>query len=149
MREFTDEEIQHYNQFCQHSISFSINSPDSEFQSESNCINDDLQSIQNLTHNFLTSLQRNFQGTISTIFRTGDKLNSMNDNKCEIDEEKCIMCHGKIDAIGPTLQATEFSKLVSSEAREKLEINKIFEVENIRSHILGNRKIQYDATKFF
>jgi len=133
MREFSDEEIKFYNQHSRHSTTTTINGAKSDFKLYNEEISDNSRSIQNLTQSFLVGLQDNFSGTISTIFRTGDKLNVLNsnDNK-EVNIDKCILCNGKIDAKGPTLEATKFSRLISSERKEKIENSKIIEIENIQ-----------------
>ena len=121
MREFSDEEIQFYNMF---SLGEDINL---------NCdtgTNDRLYSIQNLTREFLVDLQENFPATIPTIFRTGDKIN-LNDVVTEESKEKCIICQGKRDALGTTLEATNFSKLVSCKGKDEFEKNINLAVEDI------------------
>lgn len=72
-------------------------------------------SIQKLTEAFVTDLQEDFPATVSTIFRTGDKLN-MASSITETDE-RCALCQGPVDTtttVSSALQATEFSRMVST-----------------------------------
>jgi hypothetical protein len=46
-------------------------------------------SIQKLTETFVTELQEDFPATVSTVFRTGDKL-SMGSSTAE--DECCVLC---------------------------------------------------------
>lgn len=71
-------------------------------------------SIQNLTKQFVDDLQLNFSSTISTVFRTGDKIAPKVANSLE-DSSKCKLCRSQLsDASSKTLQALEFSRLASA-----------------------------------
>lgn len=84
-------------------------------------------SLQNLTRCFVDNLQQNFSSTISTVFRTGDKIAvnrdvlqrldelDLNENdNIEIREKFCSFCNSYLDyQDSSTLLAKEFSRLVS------------------------------------
>uniref|UniRef100_A0A2M3ZA98 Cytoplasmic tRNA 2-thiolation protein 2 n=1 Tax=Anopheles braziliensis TaxID=58242 RepID=A0A2M3ZA98_9DIPT len=100
----------------------------------------DRPSLQNLTAKFIDNLQESFPSTVSTIYRTGDKLDAVkvsNKNRSEAstevdilgllekkkppvpsndsDPEQCVFCGAVLDYRGSkTLYATEYSRLVSS-----------------------------------
>ncbi|XP_055845926.1 cytoplasmic tRNA 2-thiolation protein 2 [Episyrphus balteatus] len=90
-------------------------------------------SIQNLTKQFVDGLQANFSSTISTVFRTGDKIAPRIDklhNSLD-DGSKCTLCNSQLSVVpSKTLQALEFSRLASAfsgnmdncETKEKLQI---------------------------
>ncbi|XP_063238733.1 cytoplasmic tRNA 2-thiolation protein 2-A isoform X2 [Bacillus rossius redtenbacheri] len=71
-------------------------------------------SIQRLTERFVAELQENFPATVSTVFRTGDKLAGQ---RCHEADESCALCQGCLDTKeqqSSALQATNFSRLVST-----------------------------------
>ncbi|KNC31869.1 Cytoplasmic tRNA 2-thiolation protein 2 [Lucilia cuprina] len=85
-------------------------------------------SLQNLTKAFVDNLQQNFSATVSTVFRTGDKiavnrdvvkqLEALNmngeDDNLAIKEKCCSFCNSFLDyQDSNTLLAIEFSRLVS------------------------------------
>jgi len=75
-----------------------------------------LFSIRKLTEEFLVGLQADFPATLSTVFRTGDKLQVDPDS----DEEACILCRGPLDTDAEehcALQATYWSQIVSSKGK--------------------------------
>ena len=128
MREFSDEEIQIYNNFSSANYENRIKPDSINSNTESR---DSLHSIQILTRNFLVGLQENFPATIPTIFRTGDKLSVSDDVVTDDSGEKCIICQGKRDAHGTTLEATNFSKLVSCKGKDDFENDINLAVEDI------------------
>lgn len=74
-------------------------------------------SIQNLTRNFVDGLQENFASTISTVFRTGDKIASANEptNAVAATKRTCRFCNSFLDyENSTTLFAIEYSRCVSS-----------------------------------
>ncbi|XP_049299540.1 cytoplasmic tRNA 2-thiolation protein 2 [Anopheles funestus] len=102
---------------------------------------EDKPSLQNLTSKFIDNLQRSFPSTVSTVFRTGDKLDVpksvqktaltndqakdgtdflvLFDKSLVLDDklvrECCRFCGAVLDYRGSkTLFATEYSRLVSS-----------------------------------
>ncbi|KAJ6641262.1 Cytoplasmic tRNA 2-thiolation protein 2 [Pseudolycoriella hygida] len=78
---------------------------------------DDLfeKSLQNVTKSFVDELQSNFPSTISTIFRTGDKISGITvDKNCIVDEGNCTFCWSGIPSQkSETIQALEYSRFVS------------------------------------
>lgn len=81
-------------------------------------------SIQNLTKSFIDNLQQNFSSTVSTVFRTGDKIAVNHDmlkqledlelNDMERLDKYCSFCNSVLDYHDSnTLLAIEFSRLVS------------------------------------
>ncbi|GLH09716.1 uncharacterized protein GBIM_14759 [Gryllus bimaculatus] len=76
---------------------------------------DPFSSIQRLTEKFITELQKDFPSTVSTIFRTGDKLTSEGTRNVEC--KTCLLCETPLDTLkqdSSSMQATEFSQLISS-----------------------------------
>lgn len=53
-------------------------------------------SISRLTEDFVVKLQTDFPGTISTLFRTGDKLKSMAVRSDSVDSS-CVLCGATIE----------------------------------------------------
>lgn len=89
-------------------------------------------SIQNMTSKFINDLQGNFSSTVSTVYRTCNKI-APNDNTMPVDGEvpdktssnsnisdmnlRCVMCKSFLDYHNSdTLSAIEFSRLVSESA---------------------------------
>lgn len=77
-------------------------------------------SLQNLTKSFVDNLQQNFSATVSTVFRTGDKIAVNRDiverlEELDLkDQECCSFCNSYLDYHdSTTLLAIEFSRLVS------------------------------------
>lgn len=73
------------------------------------------KSLQNVTKSFIDELQTNFSSTISTIFRTGDKVSGIAVDRSKIIEEgNCTVCGSGIAAKkSETIQALEYSRFVS------------------------------------
>lgn len=84
-------------------------------------------SIQSLTQQFIDNLQENFASTVSTVFRTGDKISAaastqQNDHNDQ-PKQTCKFCHSELDyENSATLFATEYSRCVSACADQQ-EIN--------------------------
>ncbi|XP_001654590.2 cytoplasmic tRNA 2-thiolation protein 2 [Aedes aegypti] len=141
MRDLNPEEIEYYLKFA-------------ENQLQSVAIVDpylDKSSLQNLTSKFVDGLQLSFPSTVSTVFRTGDKLGAEKiptcDNQLEDDDHfatlfdkslklesnaeeprKCKFCHSALDyRDSTTLFATEFSRMVSSRINVQLSHEEIIE----------------------
>lgn len=77
----------------------------------------EFNSIQNLTSRFVNGLQTNFPSTVSTIFRTGDKMTFKSNDSVD---SKCSFCKIDVDFEGSqTLLAIEFSRLVSANCGNK------------------------------
>lgn len=104
MREFVAKEIAMYNNICQiESVAIPALGTKTDHRA----------SISRLTEQFVRGLQLDFPSTVSTVFRTGDKLCS---NTQLIPENKCILCQGVLDTNAredTAVFATEFSQLVS------------------------------------
>lgn len=96
-------------------------------------------SIQNLTASFIDGLQKNFPSTVSTVYRTGDKishskhdpgdvnLNQQFANDLTLNDNTCRLCKTKLDyKDSTTLFAIEYSRLVSSNA-DTLDANETIE----------------------
>lgn len=80
-------------------------------------------SIQALAHNFAAGLESQFCGTISTIFRTAEKL-SARDNEHQDLEDDCILCDARLNFVSlnnevSAMRAIEISKLISSKYVDK------------------------------
>ncbi|KDR24498.1 cytoplasmic tRNA 2-thiolation protein 2-A [Zootermopsis nevadensis] len=106
MRDFTKKEIVFYNIF---------NKLESVVIPSLGTKSDPHASIQKLTEKFVIDLQEDFPATVSTIFRTGDKL-SLGNNTTEGDNF-CTLCQAPLDTTftaSSALQATEFSRTVSN-----------------------------------
>ncbi|KAJ1524441.1 hypothetical protein ONE63_010938 [Megalurothrips usitatus] len=75
-------------------------------------------SIHNLSKKFVMELMENFPSTVSTVFRTGEKLGSSSSTSVRGDQEDvCILCQVRlVGTAAPcsSSQATEFSRLISS-----------------------------------
>uniref|UniRef100_A0A0C9RFS3 Cytoplasmic tRNA 2-thiolation protein 2 n=1 Tax=Fopius arisanus TaxID=64838 RepID=A0A0C9RFS3_9HYME len=80
-------------------------------------------SIQKLTGKFVRNLEDEFSGTVSTIFRTGEKIvTGKENNRNNISTEQvCAFCNGCLDTIPidgftSSIDAKNFSKIVSAES---------------------------------
>uniref|UniRef100_A0AAG5D3Z9 Cytoplasmic tRNA 2-thiolation protein 2 n=1 Tax=Anopheles atroparvus TaxID=41427 RepID=A0AAG5D3Z9_ANOAO len=109
----------------------------------------DKPSLQNLTATFIDNLQLSFPSTVSTVFRTGDKL----DAPKSASSQSCCFCGAFLDYRGSkTLFATEYSRLVSSRINaacghgEILEKSKQMEVDAERA-VNGEGEEQLDDLK--
>lgn len=70
-------------------------------------------SLQSLTRDFVANLQLNYASTVSTVFRTGDKIAPKRNSK-EILDSYCTLCQSLLDdEISDTLLAIEYSRAVS------------------------------------
>lgn len=107
MRNFTNKEIAYYLRF------HDLEVPRSGGTSAKA---DPHISIQKLTEKFVTDLDSEFHGTVSTIFKTGEKLSSMNSEQTL--ERVCALCNASLDTKVSeevsAIQATDYSQLVST-----------------------------------
>ena len=79
MKDLTSEDIKLYNKI--HNLSISVNK---------DLLDGQYTSIQSLTEHFIKNLQDNFPATVSTVMKTGDKIeNSITVTK---DDQQCAMC---------------------------------------------------------
>ncbi|XP_017860200.1 PREDICTED: cytoplasmic tRNA 2-thiolation protein 2 [Drosophila arizonae] len=70
-------------------------------------------SLQSLTRDFVANLQLNYASTVSTVFRTGDKI-APKRNSEEILASYCALCQSLLDNnVSDTLLAIEYSRAVS------------------------------------
>ncbi|XP_071785955.1 cytoplasmic tRNA 2-thiolation protein 2-like [Asterias amurensis] len=108
MREFTTKEIVMHNSF------FDV---DSIFLPTLSTKAGEYASIDTLTESFVNNLQTNFPSTVSTVFRTGEKMCAAETSNSEPDQ-RCSMCMSVLDtAVGNSsaLSATRFSLRMSRE----------------------------------
>nr|CAD7423817.1 unnamed protein product [Timema monikensis] len=104
MRDFTNKEVAFYNFF---------NKLEPLVISSLGTKADTQASIQKLTEKFVTDLQDNFPATVSTVFRTGEKLSGQSG----ISNGRCHLCQAPLDTAhieSSALQATHFSRMVST-----------------------------------
>lgn len=85
-------------------------------------------SIQALAHNFTAGLESQFSGTVSTIFRTAEKI-SPRINAQQNAEDNCVLCDARLDTTSSNnevsaMRAIEVSKRVSSNIETKIFNNK-------------------------
>ncbi|XP_022223985.2 cytoplasmic tRNA 2-thiolation protein 2-like [Drosophila obscura] len=67
-------------------------------------------SLQNLTAVFVANLQQNYPATVSTVFRTGDKIAA----NANAEQAACVHCQSPRDPkLSDTLMAIEYSRAVS------------------------------------
>lgn len=106
IRDFTQQELVYYSE-CH------------ELHLIKSKITNTATSIQALVYKFTTGLESQFSGTVSTIFRTAEKLNM----KCNMNnqdmEDNCVLCNAKLDSVSAchevsARRAIEVSKLISS-----------------------------------
>ncbi|KAM4018685.1 cytoplasmic tRNA 2-thiolation protein 2 [Anomaloglossus baeobatrachus] len=90
MREYSLKEISFYNRLF-HVQSVFI--PTMETKAPDN------SSIQHLSSSFLTRLQAEFPSTVSTVYRTSEKLNTFRTETADEDvqQERCLMCMCNLD----------------------------------------------------
>ncbi|XP_063982457.1 cytoplasmic tRNA 2-thiolation protein 2 [Diachasmimorpha longicaudata] len=109
MREFNRRELYYYLKICNRSCIEEEKLKDNEHSS-----------IQKLTEKFVTGLEDKFSGTVSTIFRTGEKIvvGKRNSKDSASTEGDCAFCNGCLDTAAladctSSIDATSFSKTVS------------------------------------
>lgn len=112
MRDFTRVELDHY---------LNINGLKALDTAKVTKSSDPFASIQQLTEDFILDLESQFTGTVSTVFRTGDKVcaskQSHNDNKS--NDEICVICNALMDTRplddATAIKATLFSRFISTQ----------------------------------
>ncbi|XP_043070499.1 cytoplasmic tRNA 2-thiolation protein 2 isoform X2 [Drosophila grimshawi] len=83
------------------------------FTSENELDQSSAASLQNLTSAFVANLQINYASTVSTIFRTGDKIAAKQQTNVD-PTTTCTLCHSVLDhQLSDTLLAIEYSRAVS------------------------------------
>ncbi|XP_011170189.2 cytoplasmic tRNA 2-thiolation protein 2 [Solenopsis invicta] len=114
MREFTQQELIYYSDY--HKINFI----ESVVPSKST-------SIQTLARNFTMKQESQFSNTVSTIFRTADKISPRGDVQ-QNAEDNCALCDTRLDFVPSgsevtAMRAIEVSKLVSSKSVNASSLN--------------------------
>ncbi|KAM4600088.1 cytoplasmic tRNA 2-thiolation protein 2 [Fundulus diaphanus] len=108
MREYSAKEIAYYNRMFK-VPSVVIPSLDTKTP--------DKASIQRLTESFVTKLQADFPSTVSTIYRTGEKLQTAcRSSSAAEDTDRCLLCMCSLDTVveeASALQATLISEQLS------------------------------------
>jgi cytoplasmic tRNA 2-thiolation protein 2 len=114
MREFSAKEIAYYN-YCNDIITVSL--PSLSFGSPLN------GSIDRLTEQFVVGLQSDFPSTVSTIFRTGNKLALSQQEKTT---EQCVLCQS------PRLSAPNSSSALSDLQQSFKPVNSALDKETAK-----------------
>jgi len=121
MREFVDKEVAYLAHFLGVS-SVSIPTLSTKV--------DAVGSIGRLTEDFVVKLQVDFPGTISTLFRTGDKFRSIASSPNDIDsnDSNCLICGSRIEEALPcsAYSARMISQTVSRSGPHGLEAQSLF-----------------------
>lgn len=105
-------------------------------------------SIQNLTRQFVNDLQENFASTVSTVFRTGDKISAAASTTQTDTKPKrtCKFCHSELDfETSTTLFAIEYSRCVSACA-DRNEVNDVdLMLKRAKNNVLGTNDTEIDG----
>ncbi|KAK2848608.1 hypothetical protein Q5P01_008442 [Channa striata] len=129
MRDYSAKEIAYYNHLF-HVPSVFIPSLDTKMP--------DKASVQRLTESFVTNLQADFPSTVSTIYRTSEKLHTACERSSTVDHrDTCLLCMCALDtavenasAFQATLISEQLSQNTSSSAtRTKIPTRKLAPVE--------------------
>lgn len=109
-------------------------------------------SIQSLTKQFIYNLQENFESTVSTVFRTGDKIGAavMSSGQTSKILNQCKFCHSNLDyENSATLFAIEHSRCISACA-DQHEVNDIDMIlNNARNKVRGENDDGTDSIMKF
>uniref|UniRef100_A0A8D8YRW4 Cytoplasmic tRNA 2-thiolation protein 2 n=1 Tax=Cacopsylla melanoneura TaxID=428564 RepID=A0A8D8YRW4_9HEMI len=94
-----------------------------------------LGSLQKAAESFVSDLQTNFPSTVSTVFRTADKLSL---DFSSLDPAKnCALCKAPLDTrsdlASSSMGATKFSRLVSNATREELNTIQVTSSDDVTS----------------
>ncbi|KAM3967916.1 cytosolic thiouridylase subunit 2 [Aphomia sociella] len=95
-------------------------------------------SLQSVIKSFVSDLQENFQATVSTVCKTADKIGVYDDKK---DENKCVLCESVFSGCTSkvsALEATNYSKIISSKGREDNDESRLRDVDMEEFNILIN-----------
>ncbi|XP_063293703.1 cytoplasmic tRNA 2-thiolation protein 2 [Pelobates fuscus] len=114
MREYSMKEISFYNRLFNVSSIF-IKTLDTKAPENS--------SIQRLTETFITKLQADFPSTVSTVYRTSEKLNTCTaeSRKDDVLQEQCLLCLCPLDTHSDrasAYQATKVSQNLSQRMKQ-------------------------------
>lgn len=105
-------------------------------------------SIQSLTLQFIDNLQENFASTVSTMFRTGDKISAAaSTHHHDQPKETCKFCHSDLDyQNSATLFAIEYSRCMSASADQN-ELNDVDRMlKKAENQVLGQNDDNVDDT---
>ncbi|XP_034041342.1 cytoplasmic tRNA 2-thiolation protein 2 [Thalassophryne amazonica] len=114
MRDYSAKEISYYNHLFK---VLSVFVPGLDTKAA------DKASIQRLTENFLMNLQLDFPSTVSTIYRTSEKLQTDRESRCSA-ADKCLLCLAALDTSvedASAFQATLISEQLSQTRSPTLE----------------------------
>lgn len=107
-------------------------------------------SIHTLTEQFIKNLQENFTSTVSTVFRTGDKISaaisSPTKHASAEPKQMCKFCHSDLDyKSSTTLFAIEYSRCVSSCADQKIVNDVNLMQQHAVNQVLGENNTDDDS----
>lgn len=105
-------------------------------------------SIQALAHNFTAGQESKFSGTVSTIFRTAEKI-SPRINAQQNAEDNCVLCDARLDTTSSNnevsaMRAIAISKRVSSNIETRISSNKE-DGESNYTTLCSDDKIYYNG----
>lgn len=112
--------------------------------------NNPIPSIQSLTKQFIDNLQENYASTVSTVFRTGDKISAAAATTNTIDgkrpKQTCKFCHSELDyEQSTTLFAIEYSRCVSACADQN-QVNDVdLMLKQAQNQVLGKNDDDTDS----
>uniref|UniRef100_A0A8D9EPH9 Cytoplasmic tRNA 2-thiolation protein 2 n=1 Tax=Cacopsylla melanoneura TaxID=428564 RepID=A0A8D9EPH9_9HEMI len=126
LRDFSSKEVIYYNLFNDLAA---IHVPSLATLAEP------LGSLQKAAESFVSDLQTNFPSTVSTVFRTADKLSL---DFSSLDPAKnCALCKAPLDTrsdlASSSMGATKFSRLVSNATREELNTIQVTSSDDVTS----------------
>uniref|UniRef100_A0A8D8RDF8 Cytoplasmic tRNA 2-thiolation protein 2 n=1 Tax=Cacopsylla melanoneura TaxID=428564 RepID=A0A8D8RDF8_9HEMI len=126
LRDFSSKEVIYYNLFNDLAA---IHVPSLATLAEP------LGSLQKAAESFVSDLQTNFPSTVSTVFRTADKLSL---DFSSLDPAKnCALCKAPLDTrsdlASSSMGATKFSRLVSNATREELNAIQVTSSDDVTS----------------
>uniref|UniRef100_A0A8D0APW4 Cytoplasmic tRNA 2-thiolation protein 2 n=1 Tax=Sander lucioperca TaxID=283035 RepID=A0A8D0APW4_SANLU len=114
MRDYSAKEIAYYNRM------FSV---PSVFLPSLDTKTTDKSSIQRLTESFVTKLQADFPSTVSTIYRTSEKLQTACRSSSAADHwDRCLLCMCALDTAVGKCCRDRYQKLVKGQIRRKMNL---------------------------
>lgn len=132
MRDYSAKEIAYYNHLF-HVPSVFI--PGLDFKTS------DKDSIQRLTESFVTKLQSDFPSTVSTIYRTSEKLQTACQGPSALDDSpRCVMCLCALDTAAENASAFQ-ATLIS----QQLSQNQSSQNDSLPSSTCSTEKSQSSA----
>ncbi|XP_068597212.1 cytoplasmic tRNA 2-thiolation protein 2 [Brachionichthys hirsutus] len=107
MRDYSAKEVAYYNRMFQVA---SVFTPGLDTKTP------DKASIQRLTESFVTRLQADFPSTVSTVYRTGEKLQAAGESASAAGRSsRCLLCMCSLDAATAAENASAFKATLLSE----------------------------------